>query len=775
MSKNRALRRIDNEYNKDLKYPDINDYLEDTSYSTVTSNYHDDLIDTQLTYKMQDEVLTTRTIRVVNTPVTASFNAFVLYGYHPDLESVSEIRLTMDAFSDEDEATGKMVPAPFIVRLFNNRSRDKWSVILQSLIPNLGINKIVNYAIYLSDATVASLYQYVFNTASIRERVKKRYIHEDMYEDITDDNAKLVQFVKENLYTLSIPIRVEYFYFEDDEFSSFTFMTNFNMRPILSKIRRTLKVKSLSVVPTTVGSPEYVAQKYFTWTAAIDNEVNLLPKYRVGSVLNDLNLSDSIRFADPTPPNQSTTAYTKFAAEAQQVAAHSGFRIFYPRLYVSYNWKFADNINVFVFSDVALKNPVSFGTGSVQNLTINNYFIGHSPIVSYSRNNSVFKVNLAITPPSRTDIELLKKSVRKFQVEFFNDADNYSLLAGSLAVNTNDALCSIIETGRESRSNDGSKTRYRVLAVGSNRLNLKMYSTVIADESASLNSSQFFSSSMVKFKARLDVSTNKLNLTLEWSDKTDSGIKYFWPLAFFSKIKVTLSDFFQRPIYQGQVEKKAWDVYANNNNPYLLFSLSDDSALRKWYPRGSTLLVNSKTTTVKTGFVSSQVLNLSSKITLNALKTYPLVDKTTPNEVKVSYRIGLFCTGFQRGNSDKPALNDSNFIENAAIVVGYKKPRETKYTYVRFDQNKHFVKNQTSANKVVSAINFDYSSALVEITLNKLKLVNLIKVVGGISSGKGRAFLVPPFNISFNKGEYFLFSHASGKYQSEVLFGVFNE
>jgi hypothetical protein len=775
VSKNRALRRIDNEYNKDLKYPDINDYLEDTSYSTVTSNYHDDLIDTQLTYKMQDEVLTTRTIQVVNTPVTASFNAFVLYGYHPDLESVSEIRLTVDAFSDEDEATGKMIPAPFTVRLFNNRSRDKWSIILQSLIPNLGINKIVNYAIYLSDATVASLYQYVFNTASIREKVKKRYIHEDMYEDIINDDAKLVQFVKENLYTLSIPMRVEYFYFEDDEFSSFTFMTNFNMRPVLSKIRNTLKVKSLSVVPTTVGSSEYVAQKYFTWTAAIDNEVNLLPKYRIGSVVNDLNLSESIRFTEPTPPNQSTTVHTKFAAEAQQIAAHSGFRIFYPRLYVSYNWKFADNINVFIFSDVALKSPVSFSTGSVQNLTINNYFIGHNPILPYSRNNSVFKVSLAITLPPNTDTELLKKSIRKFQVEFFNDADNYSLLAGSLAVNANDVLCSFVDAGRESLSNDGSKTKYRVLAVGSDKLNLKMYSTVVADSTAVLNSNQFFNSSVAKFKARLDVSTGKLNLTLEWSDKTDSGIKYFWPLAYFSKIKVTLSDFFQRPIYQGQIEKRAWDVYADSDNPYLLFSLSDSDALRKWYPRGNNLLVNKKTTTVKTGFVSSQVLNFSSAVTLSALKTYPLVDKTTPNEVKVSYQIGLFCTGFQRSNGDKSALNDSNFIENAAIVVGYKKPRQTKYTYVRFDKTKHFVKNQTSANKVVSAISFDYSLSLVEITLNKLKLVNLIKVVGGISSGKGRAFLVPPFNLSSNKGEYFLFSHASGKYQSEVLFGVFNE
>lgn len=775
MSKNRALRRIDNEYNKDLKYPDINDYLEDTSYSTVTSSYHDDLIDTQLTYKMQDEVLTTRTIQVVNTPVTASFNAFVLYGYHPDLESVSEIRLTMDAFSDEDEATSKMVPTPFTVRLFNNRSRDKWSIILQSLIPNLGINKIVNYAIYLSDATVASLYQYVFNTASIKEKVKKRYIHEDMYEDITNDDAKLVQFVKENLYTLSIPMRVEYFYFEDDEFSSFTFMTNFNMRPVLSKIRNTLKVKSLSVVPTTVGSPEYVAQKYFTWTAAIDNEVNLLPKYRIGSMLNDLNLSESIRFTEPTPPNQSTTVYAKFAAEAQQISAHSGFRVFYPRLYVSYNWKFADNINVFIFSDVALKNPVNFSTGSVQNLIINNYFIGHSPILSYSRNNSVFKVSLAITPPPNTDMELLKKSVRKFQVEFFNDADNYSLFAGSLAINANDVLCSFIETGRESLTNDESKTKYRVLAVGSDKLNLKMYSTVVADPTAALNSNQFFNSSMAKFKARLDVSTGKLNLTLEWSDKTDSGIKYFWPLAYFSRIKVTLSDFFQRPLYQGQVEKRLWDVYTNNANPYLLFSLSDSDSLRRWYPRGNNLLVNNKTTTVKTGFVSSQVANFSSKVTLNALKTYPLVDKNTPNEVKLSYQIGLFCAGFQRSNADKPALNDSNFIENAAIVVGYKKPRETKYTYVRFDQAKHFVKNQTSANKVISTITFDYGSSSVEITLNKAKLVNLIKVVGGISSGKGRAFLVPPFNISINGGEYFSFSHASGKYQSEVLFGVFNE
>lgn len=779
MSKNKSLRRIDKEYDKQLRYPDINDYLKDTSYSTVTSNYHDNLIDTQLTYKMQDQDLTLGQITVANTPLKAYFNAFVLYGYHPDLESVSEIRLTIDAFSIEDETTGIFNPNPFNIRLFSSlRNSDRWSLILQALLPNLGINKAINYGIYLSDRTVTSIYNFVFNTAAIRPQVLKKYIHEDMYEDIADDNAKLVQYVKENLYRLNIPMRVEFYYVEDDEFPAFTFLTNFNTRPILTRLRSAFRVRSLAVNRTLAGSDQYVAGNYFTWTAILGNSVELLPKYRIGTTDDYKNASEI--FFGVTAGSNRSVVYNRFIANEYHKVSHLLYDIRYPEIYVKYNWKWADTSDVYIFADADVQKPVSFNSFSASPLTIKNYFIGHTPTQDYAANRDTFKIYITFSLPSSVTRNDFGRAVDKFQLKFFNrasdlsgiDPNNYVLLAGSLNEGASEAseVCSFIDTsaGWTMRRHDDGTTKFRVMAVNRNHTKCRMMSVLVTDPTQSFNTQNHFSTELVKYTARVvGNSDGTFTLVLEWPNQRDELVQYFWPFAHFKWIELKMTDFFQVPLFTGQTGITAWDTYTIDKNPFWLFKLPYSDSNRQWYPRGNNL-------SLKAGVRGFSYTNSDTALA-NVVQFYPpqfysLVGKSTSSTINVSYNLRLFCKGFYVKNNNRVKMIDANFITNSAFVVGVRNPKTNKIVYNPFNSRTHFIRNLTA--KVVTKFNFDFVNSLVTIEMDKAALLNIIKNPGGVPTGKGVLVLIPAFKFNAAK-TFFQFSH-NGKYQNEAMFVAIN-
>lgn len=763
MSKNKSLRRIDKEYGKDIRYPDINDYLKDTSYNVLTSSYHDNLIDTQLTYRMQDEVLGLRQIGVANTPVQAYFNSFVLYGYHPDLESVSEIRLTIDEFSTEVENAGVFtyVPTPYSISLYNNsKNSNRWSVILQALQPTLNANKIVNYGIFLNDATVATLYNYVFNTAAIQSKVIAKYIHDDMYQNQSSPVGKLIEFVKENIYTLSIPIRVEFFYVEDDGFPAFTFITNFDLKPVLVKLRNTNKLRSLSASLTPYGTSEYNRGLFFKWDAVLDSPVDISPSYKF-----DLNgtytETNTIRFN--TLQQNKSTVYNRFVATQHQIAAHTGFNIQYPPIYVQYDWKWADGSTAFVNTSLELKNPIRFNNFTPTGFTILDYFIGYTPNLPYNTNDgNTFKIGITFALPNGVSFEQLQASASKFQLRFFNGQatkfDRFVLLAGSVDKPEERLdICHIAPSADWYADfvNNGVAF-FRATAVNNSNTKVKLFSAVVNQEGVIQNPG-FFTWELIRYITRIQNNgDNTCTFIVEWIyETTDAAIKFFWPFAHFGAVELTFTDFFQRHLYSGALRLNTWDVYSIQQNPFRLSALPTSNPSRYWYPRVSNLNL----TATNFSYTPSNTVLDKVRFQNNNRHSFAYLIPKTNSTINVTFKINLFCKSFNLQSLYKiPTIMDVNFLRNGFFHVGAKANNNT-YTYKVFSVADEM---RTRAHLVGAPdrVSFHFPRGLITIPVNTEGLKNII-TSKGYANGRGVLVLMAPFRrLTNNDGKiYFEFEY----------------
>lgn len=780
MSKNKSLRRIDKEYDKPLKYPDINDYLTDTSYSKIGTGYHDNLIDTQLVYRMQDNEPSTQNIQVAGSSLSARVNAFVLYGYYPDLESVREIRLSITAFGTPS--------SPYSISLSNSRtSSNRWATVLQFLIPNLGVNKAVNYGIYLADRTVQSIYSRVFNALYsdpvTRPRVVRRYITNDLYDYDDTERNRLFTFVKENLYTLTIPLRVEFFHENDEDDSpSTSFSTNFNMRPLLTYLRSTLRVASLDIKPTSVALPaQYRQGNYFEITARIQNSIKLLPKYRFNTV-DDFEFGEQINLTDlDNDESRMNTVITHhpFASRPHQVLAHTGYNISYPPIYYSYNWKFIDNTDVYLNSNVQVATPIRITPGSTKSLTIKSYYFGHNPTVAPNRPDlNPFRVYITFTVSDPNSS--VRDYVQKFQLRLFNNADsvsivpapnNYALMAGSLdAVNSVNNV-KIYPSGTEVREriNATAVTRYRVLTTSPDTSKCRMFSCVTPDPTNVYDSVEFFNKQQGEYTASIEYNaeSDDYTLILEWANRSDTFVKYFWPFAHFRGIQLSLCDFFQRPLYQGVLLKNVQDCYPISENPFRLFELkrSGSNVSQFWSVKARQLTVDSRNP-VNSKFTFNPANDAGLLQQVDFLANRRVFSLNGSNEkINISYVLSLYCRGFESLNPNGFTKNHIFFVHEAVFVTGTPK-RPSGIAYRLFNIN-DFIKKLTIANKVTESLKIDFKKSSVSQVLLRSNLLKL--ATRGSSTNLGTLILIPPLE---SNGDNFTFTTLNNKLQNRVIFVI---
>jgi len=152
MSKNKPRIKIDEAYNKDLRYPDINDYLKDTYYSANSSNYVDNQSRTKLVLRQQDNTFD------LITPVVAGYtqeyllNSFVFYGYNPELESVSHCVLKID-YLDENPVFTKTFRRDVDERSLDP---DRLQIVVNNAADKL-IGRVVNFGIFVSKVTIRQI------------------------------------------------------------------------------------------------------------------------------------------------------------------------------------------------------------------------------------------------------------------------------------------------------------------------------------------------------------------------------------------------------------------------------------------------------------------------------------------------------------------------------------------------------------------------------------------------------------------------------------------
>ena len=163
MAKNKPRAKIDSEYNKDLRYPDINDYLKDTYYSASTSNFLDNQARTQLVFRQQDTQLDLVRTTVAGFAREYLLNSFVFYGYNPELESVSHCVIKID-FLDEAVVFQKTYRRDEDETVLDP---DRLQVITRNIVdPSIG--RVVNFGIFMSKRTISQILEAVFNKYKVQ-------------------------------------------------------------------------------------------------------------------------------------------------------------------------------------------------------------------------------------------------------------------------------------------------------------------------------------------------------------------------------------------------------------------------------------------------------------------------------------------------------------------------------------------------------------------------------------------------------------------------------
>lgn len=191
-TKQQALTRIDNNYEINLRYPDINDFLKDTFFSLQDNQ----TLEQSLVANTRISTSKLKEAQVINV------GAYVL---GVDLTSV-----TMFAFSENQELLYdfKVIPVIFDIELPSfTASRVESEALLQSIesYSTTSSNQIANFNIKLSSRKIASILTTLFTT--YKEQVKS-------IKELATDQA-LVEYVQQNLFNESIQFYFMY-RFQDD-------------------------------------------------------------------------------------------------------------------------------------------------------------------------------------------------------------------------------------------------------------------------------------------------------------------------------------------------------------------------------------------------------------------------------------------------------------------------------------------------------------------------------------------------------------------------------
>ena len=186
-NKQKSLTKIDNNYELNLRYPDINDFLKDTMYSLQDSQTYGRtlLVNPRL---QVGSVKTLQNVVVAGYSVKVLLSDLIIYGFSPDQELFYDFVVSTEIFG---VSLGEFTA-----------SRTTEDTRLQS-VQSFSIDKpetVANFSITFSSAKVANLLTQLFTTHA--EELKTEL---ELYDDYS-----LLGYVLQNLFSLSFNFLCSY-------------------------------------------------------------------------------------------------------------------------------------------------------------------------------------------------------------------------------------------------------------------------------------------------------------------------------------------------------------------------------------------------------------------------------------------------------------------------------------------------------------------------------------------------------------------------------------
>lgn len=737
MSKTRPRSKIDTEYRKNLKYPDINDYLKDTYYSANLSNFNDNQARTPLILRQQDNTLDLLSVTIAGSARDYYLNSYVFYGYNPELESVSHCRLIVNYLDGETVTYQKEFRRDEDEGVLDG---NRLQVVSTSFI-DAGVNRVVNFGIFMGRRTIRNILEAIFNKHAVK--AFRHYFVDDLPNLDTDENdvpkynpERLRNFVDNRLYRLKIPVTIEVYYF-DSEDPAATISTELSFGGVLQSLLGQIRTRSTSIQVNPFLSAAYEQKKFFNVSLNTTIPVQMMLGSKVDSTTRS---SYSLNFN-----NRNRAQDLDLCAFVWAKAAHSDFRVTYPKLeFWVAGWKIRNNDAL--INDYKLLPEIPLNVANAAKfLTIKDYFIGHEPVYragsSAESTTQRFRIRLRLFLPEG----LNHWYPIKFQIEFTNTSAperQYLLLAGDVS-NTPVVTSEYKQTlGVFSRAvrygEDSAKQTVSMMSV-----------KAVSATSRMLNGIDH------KFFSRLiKISNTLFDLELTWPD-TQVDLQAFTLAAELDRISVKISNYFQQPIYTGTVRKSSVDVYTERtDNPFYM----DGPSALAWYPRFEDLKINGRAATRVGSFINlASVPNLTSLMHIGVSPRFYKVSSTT-GDITLSCKLRLNCRSYFSPNSQRSFFSPDVFFPLNAVVVGsYKLNNRLKITAVG-EKSKIIFRLD---NKVTYS--FNTSTNEIEVTIKKAKVLEWLNLLVGNPNKNSKRQFYLFLNISNNSPANFSPRYVGGK------------
>lgn len=571
MSKNKPMTRIDLDYNKNLKYPDINDYLNDTVYASNLTQFPDNQSGARTSFRLIPGTTEwNRKISIAGFNWRVFLGQFKLYGYNPDLEAIEQMRLTIDFVNNQDNDNN-------YTKVIRKRGTPiTFNVVTPADPETLPLVGAVNYFINFTPTALEDIYNYVFSTRWVdaSEHYRKKIYTTD---PSPEEKLAFVNYIKYRIYSIKIPVSVQYYYVNATEPGG---VLEFDMSlvDLLPTFRNSVDFSSklIELNPdVSFDSFEYLRLSYTS-----SNSGSMQLKGAFVSNPNAYEIEPRSRTVGTTSDFVNTSIMVRQLMRSQ----HSGFDLSYPAIKYTYDF--------FVGVDsVPLLNDEEFDTfqpgprdDRVDPLTITSYNYGHRVKLVEPNKNNPFQVTIEFNSKNRNMVAQSHKY--KFQLNFLQESASGALdtspinaavliesafIAGDFSGTAGKTLRTLVDSVER-----GAATVHRSNTVVGDTEGFRLFSQRVGTKDGSF----FAQAELSQFTTKLEVyevsadnATYSYRLTLTWPLTTK--LQGLYNIVKAEAIRLSIANAFQEIILQGTIRKNTWDpISIDSKNPAYTPSLN---------------------------------------------------------------------------------------------------------------------------------------------------------------------------------------------------------
>lgn len=571
MSKNKPMTRIDLDYNKNLKYPDINDYLNDTVYASNLTEFPDNQAGARTSFRLIPGTTEwNHKINIAGFQWKIFLGQFKLYGYNPDLEAIEQMRLTIDFVNNQNNRNN-------YTKVIRKRNTPiTFNVVTPADPETLPLVGAVNYFINFTPTALEDIYDYVFDTrwvdASEYYR-KKVYTTEPSYAE----KLAFLNYIKYRIYSIKIPVSVQYYYVNATEPGG-VLEFDMSLQDLIPTYRNSVDFSSKVIeLNSTVsnGSLDFLKLSY---TSSNSGKMQLKGFFVSNPAAFEID--PIYRPVGTTQESLNTSIMVKQLMKAQ----HSGFDLSYPAIKYTYDFLIGTD-------STPLLNDEEFDTfqpsprdDRVDPITITSYNYGNKVKLVEPNKNNPFQVTLEFSSKNRNLVAESHKY--KFQLNFLQESASGILdtspintatliesafIAGDFSSTVGEVLRTTVDS-----ADRGAAAIHRSNTVIGSYKGFRLFSQRVGAKNGTL----FAQEELSQFTTKLEVYqisedrlTYSYRMTLTWP--TSTKLQGLYNIVKAEAIRLSIANAFQEIILQGTIRKNTWDpISIDSKNPAYTPSLN---------------------------------------------------------------------------------------------------------------------------------------------------------------------------------------------------------